>query len=159
MIGFVHRIFLTCFMRKDYLLCYGKADNVFDTHFEINMHILALFFTEAISDTPASLQPHTGKEVAAVCQTEMLHLKGLLSSPASILCRELMKHFSSLAIFHLQIGTVLPQEKNTLLKKGLLSKSFCLVMICKKKKKSQRKYLSRSKIIFFFLNNNNVSHW
>lgn len=30
--------------------------------------------------------------------------------------------------------TVLPQEKNTLLKKGLLSKSFCLVMICKKKK-------------------------
>lgn len=62
-IGFVHRIFLTCFMRKAYLLCYATADNAFDTHFEINMHILALFFTQAISDTPTPVQPCSGKKL------------------------------------------------------------------------------------------------
>lgn len=69
-------------MRKAYLLRYATADNAFDTHFEINMHILALFFTQAISDTPTSVQQHSGKEVAAVCQREMLHLKGLHRSCA-----------------------------------------------------------------------------
>lgn len=76
---------------------------------------------------------------------------------ASTLCRELMKHSSSLAIFHLQIGTALPQERNTCLKKGLLIKNFYFVLIYKKKPK--RNYLSGNKIIIFFLNNNNVYHW
>lgn len=101
------------------------------------MRVLALLFTQAIGDIPSSVQSYLRKEVAVVCQKKMLHLKGLPGLSALIQCREMMKHFWSLAIFHLQIGRVLSQGRNNLSKKGLLTKSFLLVMIGGKKIKQK----------------------
>lgn len=90
--------------------------------------------------------------------SEMLHLKGVLSLPTWMLCRELMKHFSSLAILHLQIGTVLsPPGKKYPFEERSFDKKFLSGFDLQKK--AQRKYLGRNKIIIFFLNNNNVYHW
>lgn len=167
-IGFVHCSFLTCFMRKYYLLCCAKADNAFGTQLEINMHIhissvlylgnqwhsnicsaaLRKRSCSSLSDRDAASERSAEFTCIDPVQgaDETLQLLGNLSSAN--------RGFS-------------PPGENILLKKGLLTKSFCLVMICKKnpkiptkkpKNQNPEEIFKQKQYDNIFLNNNNVYH-